>query len=329
MDLVLAAILALHLYFVSISAAGPLGVWWCDWWGRPDDEAVRRGATWMAWMSLLALFVGAILGLVVGFLVWDDDFRNALSRLHGKLAWGTLEWLFSLILTALVAWWWRKRPDATGWPRRLRGLLSLLSATNLLYHFSFLFFVMQKVADEGGEGPIDAARFREYMADGLILAQAVHFLLATWILAGVTWMAVAASWLRRDPEDKAARRIATWGGRWAVVPAVLQLVVGLWLVTQMPTLQQKVIMGGDLAASLLFALAVLLGLWMMHLLAMAALGRATPRKLRLAVVVTMVVLVSMLFVARKTRARRMAILSASGPSSVASADSEASVRRVG
>ena len=279
MDAVLAAVLALHVYFVSVSAAGPLGVWWCDWWGRPDDEAVQRGATWMAWMSLVALFIGAILGLLVGVVVWDEDFRNALSRLHGKLAWGTLEWLFSLILTALVAWWWKKRPDASGWPRRIRGLLSLLSATNLLYHFSFLFFVMQKVADEGGEGPIDAARFREYMADGLILAQAIHFLLATWILAGVTWMALAASRLRRDPEDKAARRIATWG------------------------------------------------LWMMHLLAMAALGRATPGKLRLAIVVTMVVLVSMLFVARKTQARKMAVHPAGGSSSGAWVDSEPGIRR--
>ncbi len=306
MDAVIAAVLALHLYFVSVSAAGPLGVLWCDWWGRPDDEAVQRGARWMAMLSLLALVVGAVLGLIIGFLVWDDAFRQALGRLHAKLAWGTMEWLFSFVLTGIVAWWWRRRPDATGWARRMRGFLSLLTATNLLYHFSFLFFVMQRVAQEGGDGPIDPATFRGYMADGLILAKAIHFLLATFILTGITWMAAGASWLKTDPGDQAARRVATWGGRMALPPAVLQLVVGLWLITKMPTLQQKVIMGGDMAASLLFVVAVLLALWMMHLLAMAALGKATAKKLRMAIVVTMVVLVCMLFVARKTRAVRVA-----------------------
>ncbi len=300
MAIVTAAVLALHLYFVSVSAAGPLAVMWCDWWGRPDDEAVRRGGRWMAMLVLFSLFVGAALGLVVGWLVWSDGFRQALSRLHAKLAWATLEWIFSIVLSGIVAVWWWRRPETSGWPRRIRGCLSLLSGTNLLYHFSFLFFVMQQIAKEGGDGPIDPALFREYMGHGLVLSKAIHFLMATLILTGITWMAAAASWLGANSEDEAARRIGKWGGRLALGPAVLQLVVGLWVITKMNPLEQKVIMGGDMGASLIFVVSVLLALWMMHLLAMAALGKATPRKMKVAIVVTMVVLVGMLYVSRKT-----------------------------
>lgn len=295
---VIVAVLAGHLYLVAVSATGPILVAWCDFFRSPGDETANRGARWLSMISWLFLIVGSLIGVLSGVLVWSDEFRQVLGRLHSKIHWGGAELCFSVALSGIVAFWWRRNPGATGMRRRLRGFLGLLSGTNLLYHFSLLFFVMKSPDVVGGEGPINAALFREYMSQGLVLSKTVHFVMVAFILVGMTWIAAGATWLRYNKDDQVASRLAIWGGRVALVPAVLQLLVGIWVVTQMAPLQMKAIMGADAKTTAAFVLSFLLSMWLMHLLAKIALGKANRRKMHMSIIVTMVILMLMLYVSK-------------------------------
>jgi hypothetical protein len=77
--------------------------------------------------------------------------------------------------------------------------------------------------------------------------------------------------------------------------------VGLWILMQMPALRQNRLMGGDLSATLCFAAAVLLAIWLMHQLAAIALGDATRPTLRRAALLLVVVIFLMTAVLRGSR----------------------------
>ena len=63
------------------------------------------------------------------------------------------------------------------------------------------------------------------------------------------------------------------------MPTLLQVPVGLWLLTQLPAQAQGSVMGADLLSTTFFGLAVLAAVWLMHQLAGVALGDATRAKL--------------------------------------------------
>src|SRR5262245_31453896 len=68
-------LLAAHLLCVNVAAGGPLVAAWLDWRGR-GDEAAGRAAKWLAGWSVIGLEAGAVLGLLIGWLKWDADYRS-------------------------------------------------------------------------------------------------------------------------------------------------------------------------------------------------------------------------------------------------------------
>ena len=302
-------VLGLHVICVSLASVGPLLAAWCDVGRGRTTPAAPVAGRFIASVALWGLVIGSLLGLLLGYLGWSDSFRVALKLLRRKLEWGGVEWLFSLALLIVVAVWWRKQAAPGTGGRWIRALLGVLAGTNLLYHFTFLFFILEQVERYPVADSIDPAAFREYMVQGRTLAHVAHFTLAAIVLCGTAW--IYAAWRYRDEassgaEGTTAKHLATWGGRVAAVPAVLQLPVGFWLVFEIPKREQQAMMGHDMIVTVAFMLAVVLSLWMMHLLASSALGKASPKRWRITVIVVLVVVLLMSFVGESLQRRESA-----------------------
>lgn len=276
-EVLLSLVLAMHLLCVNIASGGPIVAAWLDWRGVRGDETAAAGAKYLATWSLATLLAGAALGVLVGWLKWDADHRALwLGPLSYKLRWAVLEAVFSLLLTA--GWWWwlpsrggGRRSGAIG-----RSFLALLSATNLLYHFPVLFVVAARL-EEAGQitgAPIGGAAFRPLMIQGETPALALHVVLASIAVAGTVLLGLALRF-QRQGNAEAAANAAVWGGRWAVVPTIAQLPVGLWTLTMLGPSTQSRLMGNDSLATLLFLASLAAAFWLVRELVAVAMGECS------------------------------------------------------
>jgi len=87
---------------------------------------------------------------------------------------------------------------------------------------------------------------------------------------------------RQEKKKEAAHRVAVWGGRIALVPTLIQIPVGLWILFQLPDPVRDQFMGQDLVCTAMLGLSVFGALGLMHFLSSIALGDASRRKLMLA-----------------------------------------------
>src|SRR5262249_13890438 len=155
----------------------------------------------------------------------------------------------------------------------------LLSATNLLYHFPPLFAIAGRMArGEGTVGePLTSAEFRARVFEGSVLSQSAHFLLASIAVCGTalllwTWLQGRAS---AEPSeiDKAAENAREGSARQAaygaLIPTGLQAIVGLWVLTTLPTKVQYDLIGVNVLATAAFGLSMAAALWLASDLASA------------------------------------------------------------
>src|SRR5438270_11738652 len=97
--MVTSLLLAAHLLCVNVASGAPLLAAWLDGRGTRGDDAAARAAVYLARASLAALAAGTALGLVIGWLKWDADYRSLwLGPLHYKLQGAAIEAAFSLVL---------------------------------------------------------------------------------------------------------------------------------------------------------------------------------------------------------------------------------------
>jgi len=269
-------LLAAHLLCVNVASGGPIIGAWLDWQRQRGDGAAGGAARYLAGWSVATLLVGAALGLVIGWLRWDSEYRSLWTGpLSYKLHWAVLEAVFSLAL--LVIWSWCLPQKAGGSTRGTlaRGLVAVLAATNLLYHFPLLFSVAARLHDAGRMGGprIGGAQFRALVLEGETPALAVHVALSSVAVAGVMLLGLALR-LRRAGQEQRAARIALWGGRWALVTSLVQLPVGLWMLASLSPTAQSQIMGVDGMATLLFITALLAAFWLLTDLVKIAMGES-------------------------------------------------------
>ncbi len=85
-------------------------------------------------------------------------------------------------------------------------------------------------------------------------------------------MGFALRLARRGSDADAVARIASWGGRIALVPTVLQLFVGTYVLIALPELARSRVMGGDTLGTVLFGTAVAGAVMLMHRLASISFG---------------------------------------------------------
>jgi hypothetical protein len=309
-------LVAAHLLCVNVAAGGPLIAAWLDWRGRSDSSA-QRAAKWLAGWSVVGLLAGAALGVAIGWLKWDADYRALWTGpLSYKMHWAAIEAAFSLALT--VGWWlWLPNSPLSPGGRGVggegarrgtlsalfRGLIAVLASTNLLYHFPILFSVAARLSDAGqttGE-PIRGAAFRQLMIVGESPAIAVHVTLASVAVAATMLLGLSLRW-RRAGDEVGAYKVAVWGGRWALAASVLQLPVGLWTLLSLPAASQSRIMGGSALGAMLFLFSIAAALWLIRELVNLALGDATqPVVIR----VMALVLVTVVFMSAAQQQSRM------------------------
>jgi hypothetical protein len=273
MSILASLLLAVHLLCVNVAAGGPLLAAWLDWRAVRGDAACARAAVYLARLSLLGLIAGAALGLLIGWLQWDADYRALwLGPLNYKLTGAVIEAVFSLVLLAA---WWLWLPGKAGGSRTFAGIrifLALLASTNLLYHFPLLFSVAARLKAAGDtSGPvISGAAFRS-LIDGQAAAMAVHVTLASIAVAGVVLLGLALRWRRRG-EATNAGTIGRLGARWALTASLIQLPVGVWLLMSLRPAEQAAIMGQSTVGVLLFVASILTALWLLNDLSQLALG---------------------------------------------------------
>ncbi len=313
--LLLTLTLSFHLLCMNAATAGPLVCVWLDWRERRGDPFAGRAGRQLAWWTLGLFFVGMALGGLVAWWEWTPAFwRELLERFYSRIYWGAWELAFSALLLAVYAIWWRFAPGKTA-ARAGRSLLAVLAATNLMYHFPPLFVVVAKLGSgELAQVGQDDLPFMRLAWQGEALALTVHFWLASLAVAGMMLALIVTRWtVSDDAESAAAARLAVWGGRLALVPTLLQIPVGLWIMMRLPPLRQGQLMGRDLLGSALLAGGVLASLWLMHLLVGLAVGEARRQAVRRSAVLLLIVVLLMTGALRRSRIVGQAAMPAKAP----------------
>jgi len=280
-ELLLVPVFAAHLLAVNVASGGPLVCMWLERREtRRDDQLAGQTGRYLARQSMVMLTVGIVLGLLMTWLIWIGGDHRFFETFLGnewlirKLWWGVAELVFFYACMAAYLRWWQ---GLARW-RSMHRLLAILAATNLLYHFPTLFSVLTTVnlhptlLEEGQA--IDRAAFLSLMGSVQVLSMVAHFLLASVAVVGMLMMGYALRLIRQGADPADAARIARYGGRFALVPTVVQLLIGLYVLFHLPRYSQGLLLGGDLLGTAMLAASVLASIWLMHLLATVSLGEA-------------------------------------------------------
>lgn len=291
----------------NVASAGPVVAAWLDWREGRGDGLAGRAGRYLAAAGLIGLLAAAGLGVLLFVLVWDDGYREAFSRLRPRVFAGIGELAFSLILMLAQWLWWKSQPTAGKAVRVVRGLLGVLAGTNLLYHFPVLFAVMSKAAGGGvpGDGAIRGSAFLQELVSGEVLSKSVHVWLASFAIAGLMLIGFALKASRTGETAEEVRRVTRWGASIALLATLLQIPVGLWLITQLPRPAVRSLMGQDMISTILFLVSVGLVFPLGHWLAAAAM-REVPRKtlVRIMIAMTLIVVLMSGVLYRSNRAGR-------------------------
>lgn len=300
-EILIIFLLAAHLLCVNVASAGPLVCIGLDWREGRGDALAGRAASYLGQASFVTLLLGGLLGLAIGALSWSERYHSLWTGpMAYKAAWGIGEYVFSLLIALGYVFWRRAAPQ------RLRGLryfVLLLSGANLLYHFPFLFTVANDVFLLEREWPetLKSAAFRHEMMRPDVLARVVHVVLASFAVTGVTLIGYGLRLQRQTGMDADGQRVSRWGGYLALVPSLLQVPVGLWLIAVLPAPWQARALGGDVPSVLLLVASVLLALFMLQELANVAFGEAQRKQLVRIMIAMVVIVLLMTGVLRRIR----------------------------
>jgi hypothetical protein len=251
----------------------------------------------LAWTSLIAFVAGMALGLLqLVFLPasLDEAYWRMLARFPGTAYRdASLELLFTLACLAvyIASWsWGSRRPWA-------HGTIAVLGSTNLLYHFPPLMVTMRELAARPAlvaEETLTRPLVRGVMARAEVVAMSVHVTLASLAVAAIALMllvyrATPATDDARVTSEAVLRRAAVV----ALVPTMLQLAVGIWLLAVLPATMRAAMMGRDLWASLCLAASLIGALGLMHVLATITFGDTSGSQIKRAVGVLLAVVLLM------------------------------------
>ncbi len=272
--LVTTVLLSMHLVAVNLAAAAPLVCVWLGW--RRDDLSGRIGRN-LAWIALYALLAGTFLGFALGGLYRFEEppnYWNMLGRfpVRGYVV-VLLELVFSLVCLFIYALTWERLKRH----RFVHALFACLATTNLLYHFPPLMSAMSLLADRPElilEETITRPLLRPVLMSPTVISLSVHFALASLAVTGVALMVLG---LRFGEQGK---MITAFGGRIALVSTLLQLVVGVWVIMEVPAGVRNGIMGNDPLTALMFGVSLFGVFGVMLTLAGVSLGQCNAAAVR-------------------------------------------------
>jgi hypothetical protein len=307
LEIAVCLLLAAHLLCVNVASGGPIVGAWLDWRGNRGSDVAAQAAVYLARASLLGLLLGAALGVVIGWLKWDSNYQALwLGPLSYKMKWAIVEAVFSLLLMIGWSFWLPRRAGGSGWSMWTRIVIALLAATNLLYHFPMLFSVAAQLQDAGeSTRPVLGGRgFRALLRADTIVFE-IHVALASVAVAGVMLAGLASRLLRRG-DSEMGTLVARWAGRWALIPSLAQLPVGLFLLSVLPPPQQALLMGNSTLGILLFVGAIGASLWLLNDLAQLGLGEVNRPLLIRAMTAMLITVTLMTGMQQQTRSKLLA-----------------------
>ena len=292
-ELFVIPILTIHLLTLNLASAGPIICIWLGYGKHANNPWSDQVGKQLAWASLAALLVGMLLG----GLLWLPENRTlhaAISRFPTRTYWyAAAELIFSMVLLYAYATTWNWRKDSRIRQRFLHGLLAMMTVTNLFYHFPPLMVVIGKLATNAhwavgvvDNGPIDHQQFLKLMLRGEVLALSMHFIVASMVVSAVTYLWLLARSLKMldfIPQDRPeltdmgptnseqkylARRAATM----AILGTLLQIPIGIWVLTTISPVSRQAILGSNLPVSLCFGAGIMATLAFVHQLLLIAQG---------------------------------------------------------
>lgn len=310
LDTLLVLVVTVHLLAVNVATAGPFVCMWLAWrrsttQGQTDDESTHlRVERFLTKQSFLGLVGASLLGAVALYILWlmqPTAYLRAAQAIPSRRYWfGLVEVGFSLGCLAWCLALLKREVRSSKGRTRWRIALNLFTGTNLLYHFPALFAIAGVLSTRPlREGT--TIHFQRWMLDAEVLARTLHFLLASFAITGVLLIWLACRLARQGHPEANARRIAVWGARVSLVPTLLQLASGVWVLVAMPAANRDLLLGEDWLGTLLFALSLFATLALVHRLVAVALGAFHDRELVGCVVLTLLVVTLMAGVRHRAR----------------------------
>lgn len=305
LEIGLVVTLAFHLMAMNVAAAGPFVCLWLQWreTGRGDTLAGKL-SVYLARQSLVWFAVGVVLGCIALYLVWllyPRSYFEAAAQIPARRYWfGIAELVFFVVcLLGVIAL--PQREGHAGRNRRFwwQWILGWLAATNLMYHFPPLFAVISVLSARPHEWTGDV-RFVAWMIEPEVLARTLHFVLASFAVTGVLVMGYALK-MPEETEPRERRRVSSLGGWLALAPSLCQLLVGMYVLLQLPDESRDRLLGGDMLGTGLFGGSILATIVLLHRLAAVALGDFDRKEIVRSMMWMTLVVLSM--VAARQRAR--------------------------
>jgi hypothetical protein len=300
-------LLAAHLLLVDVAMTGPLV---CVWLERREtryaDRAAGRVGRALARMAMWSLAGGMALGgllLAIRWSISDRGYFEAVATIpEGRLWFGLAELIFYFVCMGAYTLLWNRLRN---WRLVHRGL-AIAAASNLLIHFPALFAIVSVVSTRAqlwGE-KLDRSGYWTLLLDGEVLSRVVHVWLAAFAVTGVALMALAS----RPAPDASSQRLIHRGACLALACSLLQLPAGLWLAFEMPDVAREPLFGGDLLASGLFIVSLLLAMQLLHTLASVALGEPRSKQIHRSVAIILVLVLLMVGTRSRLHYRALATL---------------------
>ena len=302
-ELLVSLLTAAHLFAMGIASAGPLFCVLLGWRGRDGDAVAERLGRRMCWASAACLLVGSLLGALATLLV-DESLWNVLRKIPARAYWFALsELLVSLVLIVVHAVAWR-RVIRVSW---LAEFLALFSMTNLLYHFPPLMIVIGRLATGdlvAGSDTIDRAALLKLMYRPEVVAPWIHYVLAAFAAAAALHLLLDSLVEETSAEQAASPRSVRSGAIVALTVVVLQLPMGLWLLTVVPNHSRAALMGSSILASVAFLGSLIVVFLLLGRLLKIALGDFQRGDLRLSAAMILLVFLLMTISLQSSRQRR-------------------------
>lgn len=291
-------LLSMHLVCMHFASTVPL---FCIWLARREakkgDALAGQAGRWMAGAALLLFHVGLVLGLVLAWVMHIDGEKNFLAATRDmpeRIKFGYWEMGFYVVIMGAYFLWWKLWSLNRPWQRGVHALLAVLAATDLLYHFPPLFAILSRQANPAlaVEGTIDNAKFVKLMFTEPVIYPTLHFWLASIIVSAVFILRWMGSRLCQDSTGH-AKSIVKTSARVALIATVLQLIVGIGVLLHLPDATKSNLMGQSISATLMFAVGAFAAFALMHVLGTLAMGEATIKMTRRALMFVLLVILCM------------------------------------
>lgn len=224
------ALRAGHLVAVGMAVWLPAFCIALECHGEPTPTTTRAQRKLIA-AAIIGLIVGGLTGVVYGAMLWEPGFQKALTAIGSRLAFAIVEFCFSLVLYGVYWVWLLRRKSSSRGGRGLQILVLLVAITNLAYHFPTLLGVVHRLTDFPLAGRLSSAEFRQVAFSPKVLADGVHFLIGSYVVATQVMLGL----LRRDPvSDRFLRGAIVW----AIVASCLQWPSGIAAFAYLPRAMQ-------------------------------------------------------------------------------------------